>query len=86
MSPRFCGPSRTRSTVRSGAKGATADQRAELNVQIRLLAETEITKLVVWAIADRMEVTAAKEQEVEEMKRVIAPEAVLDAIEGSAGR
>ena len=64
---------------------AAADRRAELDVQISLLAEAEITKLVelVSGIAERMEVRTAKESEVEEMKRGVAPEAVLDAIEES---
>jgi uncharacterized membrane protein len=65
---------------------AAADRRAELDVQISLLAEAEITKLVelVSEIADRMEVPAAEQEEVKEMKRQVAPEAVLDAIEESA--
>jgi uncharacterized membrane protein len=62
---------------------AAADRRAELDVQISLLAEAEITKLVelVAQIAERMNVPGAEEEEVEEMKRRVAPEAVLDAIE-----
>jgi uncharacterized membrane protein len=62
---------------------AAADRRAELDVQISLLAEAEITKLVelVAQIAERMNVPGAQEEEVEEMKRRVAPEAVLDAIE-----
>lgn len=66
---------------------AAADRRAELDVQISLLAEAEITKLVelVSEIAARMNVPAAEHEEIEEMKRQVAPEAVLDAIEESAG-
>ena len=62
---------------------AAADRRAELDVQISLLAEAEITKLVelVAQIAERMNVPGAEEEDVEEMKRRVAPEAVLDAIE-----
>ena len=65
---------------------AAADRRAELDVQISLLAEAEITKLVelVSEIAARMDVPAAGHEEIEEMKRQVAPEAVLDAIEESA--
>ena len=61
---------------------AAADRRAELDVQISLLAEAEITKLVelVSQIAEKMHVPGAEEEEVEEMKRRVAPEAVLDAI------
>ena len=62
---------------------AQADRRAELDLQVSLLAEAEITKLVslVSEIAARMEVPEAKQQDVEEMKRLVEPEAVLDAIE-----
>jgi len=64
---------------------ATADRRAELDVQIGLLAEAEITKLVelVAGIAERLNVSPEKREEIEEMKREVAPEAVLDAIEES---
>ena len=62
---------------------AQADRRAELDLQVSLLAEAEITKLVslVSEIAARMEVPEAKQEDVEEMKRLVEPEAVLDAIE-----
>src|SRR5205085_6092173 len=64
---------------------AAADRRAELDVQISLLAEAEITKLVelVSGIAAWMDVPGAEHEEIEEMKRQVAPEAVLDAIEES---
>jgi uncharacterized membrane protein len=64
---------------------AAADRRAELDVQISLLAEAEITKLVqlVSEIAVRMKIDPAREPEIEEMKQMVAPEAVLDAIEKS---
>jgi uncharacterized membrane protein len=62
---------------------AAADRRAELDLQVSLLAEAEITKLVelVSEIADRMEVPAARAEEIEEMKQLVHPETVLDAIE-----
>jgi uncharacterized membrane protein len=62
---------------------AAADRRAELDLQVSLLAEAEITKLVelVSMIADRMDLSATEEQEIEEMKQRVAPEVVLDAIE-----
>jgi uncharacterized membrane protein len=62
---------------------AAADQRAELDLQVGLLAEAEITKLVelVSMIAERMEVPASEQHEIDEMKQRVAPEAVLDAIE-----
>ena len=62
---------------------AAADRRAELDLQVSLLAEAEITKLVelVSEIAQRMEVPSARHEDVEEMKQLVQPEAVLDAIE-----
>jgi uncharacterized membrane protein len=60
---------------------ALAEKRAELDLQISLLAEHEVTKLVqmVAEIADRLGVGAG--DEVDELKRNVAPEVVLDAIE-----
>jgi uncharacterized membrane protein len=62
---------------------AKADRRAELDLQVSLLAEHEITKLVqlVAEMAQRMGVPEAGRGDVEELKRTVAPEAVLDAIE-----
>ena len=62
---------------------AAADRRAELDVQVSLLAEAEITKLVelVSEMARRMDVPVDEHEEIEEMKQRVAPEAVLDAIE-----
>jgi uncharacterized membrane protein len=62
---------------------AAADRRAELDLQVSLLAEAEITKLVelVSDIAARMDVPASEQHEIDEMKQRVAPEAVLDAIE-----
>ena len=62
---------------------AAADRRAELDVQIGLLAEAEITKLVelVSETARRLDVPAAEQKELDEMKKQVVPEAVLDAIE-----
>jgi uncharacterized membrane protein len=64
---------------------ATADRRAELDVQVSLLAEHEITKLVqlVSAIASKLDIPHDDRGEIAELKRMVAPEAVLDAIEES---
>jgi uncharacterized membrane protein len=61
---------------------AAADQRADLDLQISLLAEHEVTKLVamVSAITDHLGIANEVGEEVEELKRDVAPEAVLDAI------
>jgi uncharacterized membrane protein len=60
-----------------------SERRAELDVQISLLAEAEITKLVelVSQLAEKMGLPDAEQPDIEEMKRDVAPEAVLDAIE-----
>lgn len=62
---------------------AAADKRADLDLQINLLAEHEVTKLVamVSEISRHMGLGDAVGGEVEELKRNVAPEAVLDAIE-----
>ncbi|MBV8455886.1 MAG: DUF1003 domain-containing protein, partial [Acetobacteraceae bacterium] len=62
---------------------AAAEKRAELDLQISLLAEHEITKLaaLVSAIADRLGIRTEVDAEVEELKEDVAPEAVLDEIE-----
>jgi uncharacterized membrane protein len=62
---------------------AAADKRADLDLQVDLLAEHELTRLIdlVSKIADRLGVQA--DRELEELKRDIAPEAVLDHIEAT---
>jgi uncharacterized membrane protein len=64
---------------------AAADQRADLDLQISLLTEHEVTSLVrmVRQIAERVGVHVSHE-EVAELERNVAPEAVLDAIEDVA--
>ena len=60
---------------------AAADKRANLDLQINLLAEHELTKLteVVTAIAARLDVRL--DAEIDEVKKDIAPEAVLDELD-----
>jgi uncharacterized membrane protein len=62
---------------------AAADKRADLDLQISLLAEHEITKLatLVAAIADHIGVRTDIDEELDEITRDVAPEAVLDEIE-----
>lgn len=62
-----------------------ADKRADLDLQIGLLSEHEVTRLVtlVAAIASRLDVRTDADQEVDEMSRDVAPESVLDAIEST---
>lgn len=62
---------------------AAAEARALLDLQINLLAEHEVTKLIriVTAIAAQLNVDAEAGPEIDELKNDIAPEAVLDEIE-----
>ena len=62
---------------------AAADKRADLDLHVSLLAEHELTKLValVAALAERAGVRANADPEIEEVKKDVAPEAVLDEIE-----
>jgi uncharacterized membrane protein len=59
---------------------AQAERRAELDLQVSLLAEHEITRLItlVTAIAERMGVDAARDPELAELAQDVAPEQVLD--------
>jgi uncharacterized membrane protein len=65
---------------------AAADKRADLDLQISLLAEHEVTKLaaLVSAIAHRLDVRSGMDQELEEIKQDVAPEAVLDELEAAS--
>jgi Predicted membrane protein len=62
---------------------AAADRRADLDLQISLLAEHEVTKLatLISAIAQHMGVRTEVDEELNEIQRDVAPEAVLDEIE-----
>ncbi len=64
---------------------AAADTRADLDLQISLLAEHEVTKLVtlVSALADRLGVRTDIDPELREIRKDVAPEAVLDEIEAT---
>jgi uncharacterized membrane protein len=67
---------------------AAADKRADLDLQVSLLAEHEVTKLVtlVSGIAERMGVTTEADVELDEITQDVAPEAVLDEIEATEPR
>lgn len=67
---------------------AVADKRADLDLHINLLAEHELTKLteIVAAIAARLDVQSAASAEIEEVKKDVAPEAVLDELDALQDR
>ena len=62
---------------------AAADKRADLDLQISLLAEHEVTRLatLVSAIAERLDVRTEVDADLGEIQQDVAPEAVLDEIE-----
>ena len=62
---------------------AAADRRAELEVQMILLVEHELTRLMalVSEIAQKLDVTTSVDREVEELKQDVAAGAVLDKLE-----
>ncbi len=62
---------------------ALDDKRADLDLQINLLSEHEVTRLLTLtkAIAKHLGVDTSDQPELEELERDVAPEAVLDKIE-----
>lgn len=65
---------------------AEAEKRAELDLQISLLAEHEVTQLMTLldAIGRRLGVELTDDADIEEVKQDVDPRAVLDAIERTA--
>ena len=59
-----------------------ADTRADLDLQVSLLAEHEVTRLIqlTAAIADRLGIAEAQHPELPELSRDVQPEKVLDEI------
>lgn len=62
---------------------AQADRRADLDLQISLLAEHEVTRLIelVSAMAEKMGIEAALDAELEELKQDVHPVDVMKKIE-----
>jgi uncharacterized membrane protein len=62
-----------------------ADKRADLDLQISLLAEHEITRVItlVTAIAQKMDIKEALTEEISDLAKDIAPENILDTMENN---
>jgi uncharacterized membrane protein len=62
---------------------ALANKRAELDLQISLLAEHEITRLItlVTAMAEQMGLEVAQDPELVELSQDVAPEKVMEKME-----
>jgi uncharacterized membrane protein len=69
--------------ISQNRQAALDERRADLDLQINLLAEHEITRLIqlVDAIADRMGVRVQRDPEAEAIRKDVPPEAVLREIE-----
>lgn len=68
--------------ISQNRNSAMADRRARLDLQINLLAEHEITRLLslVRAIAREMGIEEGEDPDLSELEREVAPEAVLDEL------
>jgi uncharacterized membrane protein len=64
---------------------ALADKRADLDLQVSLLAEHEVTHLIqlVREMARRMNIEEARDPALDELAQDIRPEAVLSQMEAS---
>lgn len=60
-----------------------ADKRAELDLQVSLLTEHEVTRLIslVRAIAQKMEIKDADDTAIDELEQNVRPEKVMDTME-----
>jgi uncharacterized membrane protein len=65
---------------------SSAAKQSELDLQINLLAEHELTRLVklVDAVAVKMGVDVVDRDELSEIEQDVSPEAVLDGLEGAS--
>ncbi|MBB4641893.1 DUF1003 domain-containing protein [Rhizorhapis suberifaciens] len=66
---------------------AAADKRADLDLHIVLLTEHELTRLadLLMRVAEKLDIPVESEPALEEARRDISPEAVLDEIERQSG-
>jgi uncharacterized membrane protein len=64
---------------------AQADKRADLDLQISLLSEHEITRLIglVTAIAKKLDIQEASDPEIDELAKDVVPEKVMDTMENT---
>ena len=71
--------------INQNRMAALADRRADLDLQVSLLSEHEITRLItmVRGIALKMGVEESHDPELHELARDVAPEKVMDRIEAS---
>ena len=73
--------------INQNRMSAMAERRAELDLQISLLTEHEVTRMLhlVSAMAERLKVHSAVDEEIEELKHDVEAAEVLDKIEHADG-
>ena len=71
--------------INQNRMSAAADKRSELDLQISLLTEHEVTRMLhlVSAMAERLKVRSSVDEEIEELKQDVEAAAVLDKIESA---
>ena len=71
--------------INQNRMSAAADKRAELDLQINLLTEYEVTRMLhlVSAVAERLNVCSEVDEEIERLKQDVEVAAVLDKIESA---
>ena len=69
--------------VSQNRQAAIAERRAELDLQINLLAEYEVTRILtlIDAMAKKMNLDECDKEEIKELKKDVKPEAVLKELE-----
>jgi uncharacterized membrane protein len=69
--------------INQRGESSAADRRADLDLQISLLSEHEVTRLIslVAAIADRLGVEEGKDPEIADLEQDVMPEKVLDELD-----
>lgn len=72
--------------VSQNRQAAIADRRSELDLQINLLTEYEVTRVLtlVDAIAKKLDIDLCDEEELTDLQKDVAPEAVLSELEARA--
>lgn len=73
--------------INQNRMSAVTERRAELDLQISLLTEHEVTRMLhlVSAMAERLNVRSAVDEEIEELKQDVEAAEVLDKIEHADG-
>jgi uncharacterized membrane protein len=69
--------------MRQNSLDAQADKRADLDLQISLLSEHEITRLItlVKSIAQKLEIEEARNPEINELSQDVIPDKLMNTLE-----